>query len=324
MALNDTGVTAPPAGVTPDFTHPAQYLHTTNRVVVIVGIAVSSVCLLVRIYSRVMVVRKWMLDDNGYTHAGLGIHAWDLTIEEYNRSLKALMAGAVMYIPALGLSKIGLIILYYRLSDMQRSWRIILWSFTMFVITYMIVLECLFLFGCNPIPKAWDVTVEGQCISRASVFLAGTCASITIDIVLVVTPLPVVVGLNMVRKKRVGVACMFGLGGLSLITSCIRLASVVPMLHTNDESYQLGSIVLWINVEATIIIVTACVPSFRQVFLGSWGSSGSRERALSSFSLRSGPRRHQGFTNLTVDLDPDPPDSVEHVAPGKAGQDPRP
>lgn len=178
------------------------------------------------------------------------------------------MAGAVMYIPALGLSKIGLIILYYRLSDMQRSWRIILWSFTIFVISYMVILECLFLFGCNPIQKAWDVAIEGQCISRASIFLAGTCASIFIDIVLVITPLPVVVGLNMAPKKRVGVACMFGLGGLyassflvfvgrtaatdecmivgrSLVTSCMRLVSVVPMLHTNDESYRLGAMVLW-------------------------------------------------------------------------------
>ncbi|PYI32701.1 hypothetical protein BP00DRAFT_471966 [Aspergillus indologenus CBS 114.80] len=263
MALNETGVIAPPAGITPDFAHPTRHLHTANRVVVIVGTTASAISLLVRIYSRLVVVRKWMLDDTvlvlswmfaaitqsvllyGYTHAGLGIHQWELTVEEYNKSLKVLMAGAVMYIPALGLSKIGLIILYYRLSDMQRSWRIILWSFTIFVISYMVILECLFLFGCNPIQKAWDVAIEGQCISRASIFLAGTCASIFIDIVLVITPLPVVVGLNMAPKKRVGVACMFGLGGLSLITSCMRLASVVPMLHTNDESYRLGAMVLW-------------------------------------------------------------------------------
>ncbi|PYH41100.1 uncharacterized protein BP01DRAFT_350024 [Aspergillus saccharolyticus JOP 1030-1] len=263
MALNETGVIAAPPGVTPDFTHPAQHLHTANRVVVIVGLTVSAICLLVRIYSRVAIVRKWMLDDTvlvlswmfaaitqsvllyGYTRAGLGIHQWELTVEEYNKSLKVLIAGAVMYIPALGLSKIGLIILYYRLSDMQRSWRIILWSFTFFVIAYMIVLECLFLFGCSPIQKAWDVALEGQCISRASIFMAGTCASIFIDIVLVITPLPVIMGLNMAPKKRAGVACMFGLGGLSLITSCMRLASVVSMLHSNDESYQLGAMVLW-------------------------------------------------------------------------------
>ncbi|RAH70055.1 uncharacterized protein BO66DRAFT_420652 [Aspergillus aculeatinus CBS 121060] len=322
MTLNETGVIAPPAGVTPDFAHPTRHLHTANRVVVIVGTTASAISLLVRIYSRLVVVRKWMLDDNGYTHAGLGIHQWELTVEDYNKSLKVLMAGAVMYIPALGLSKIGLIILYYRLSDMQRSWRIILWSFTIFVISYMVILECLFLFGCNPIQKAWDVAIEGQCISRASIFLAGTCASIFIDIVLVITPLPVVVGLNMAPKKRVGVACMFGLGGLSLVTSCMRLVSVVPMLHTNDESYRLGAMVLWINVEASLIIVTACVPSFRQVFFsGSWSSSGSRERALSSYSLRSGQRRHRGFTNMTLDLDPDRPDSVERVVPGKAPQE---
>lgn len=119
-----------------------------------------------------------------------------------------------MYIPALGLSKISLIILYYRLSDMQRKWRITLWGMTAFVVAYMIVLECLFLFTCEPVHKSWYPDIDGRCWSKAPIFMAGVVASMFIDLVLLVMPLPIVLKLQMTSKKRFGLILMFGLGGL--------------------------------------------------------------------------------------------------------------
>ncbi|PWY90016.1 hypothetical protein BO70DRAFT_415451 [Aspergillus heteromorphus CBS 117.55] len=301
-----TGEIAPPAGVTPDFTDPSRYLQTANRVVVIVGVTASAICLLVRTYTRVVIMRKWMLDDDGYTDAGLGIHEWDLTAAEYNKSLRILLAGAITYIPALGLSKIALIILYYRLSDMQRRWKTTLWTISSLVVLYILVLDWLLIFGCKPIHKAWNTTVEGTCISRAGVFMAGASASIVTDIVLLVIPLPIIARLKMKSRKRFGLALMFGLGGLSLITSVLRLVAIVPMLTSEDQSYLLGPVCLWINVEASLVIISACIPSFRQVFRfhasASWNdSSGRRDRASSRSNLRSAQCRREGFTNLSID-----------------------
>ncbi|PYH92524.1 hypothetical protein BO71DRAFT_357091 [Aspergillus ellipticus CBS 707.79] len=330
----DTGVIAPPAGVTPNLDDPTRHLLTANRLVVIVGVTISAFSLLVRTYTRLVIIRQWMLDDlvilaswifavitqslllYGYTDAGLGIHEWNLTTEEYNKSLRILLAGAVMYIPALGLSKIALIALYYRLSDMQRRWKITLWSVTIFVVVYMTLLECLLIFGCNPISKAWDTTVDGQCINRAGIFMAGASASMFTDIVLLIMPLPIVARLKMASRKRLGLAFMFGLGGLSLVTSIMRVIAIVPMLSSDDQSYLLGEMCLWINVESNLVIVTACVPSFRQVFrfhtAGSWNDSGRRDRASSRSNLRSAQRRHQGFTNLSVDVEMDGRESSGH------------
>ncbi|KAL7659137.1 hypothetical protein ACMYSQ_002077 [Aspergillus niger] len=232
-----TGVIPAPEGVTPDLKDPERHYYTANLVVVIVGVTVSTLCLLVRIYTRVVIVRKWLLDDAviilswifaaitqalllyGYTHAGLGVHEWDLTKAVYNQTLRVLLLGSLMYIPALGLSKISLIILYYRLSDMQRKWRITLWGMTAFVVAYMIILECLFLFTCDPVYKAWHPGAEGHCWSRAPIFMAGVVASMFIDLVLLVMPLPIVVRLQMASRKRIGLVCMFGLGGLYVFQS---------------------------------------------------------------------------------------------------------
>ena len=58
-----TGVISAPTGVAPDLTDPTRHYHLANLVVVIVGVTVSTLCLLVRIYTRVVIVRKWYLDD---------------------------------------------------------------------------------------------------------------------------------------------------------------------------------------------------------------------------------------------------------------------
>ncbi|PYH28417.1 uncharacterized protein BO87DRAFT_452153 [Aspergillus neoniger CBS 115656] len=316
-----TGVIPAPVGVTPDLDSPEKHYYTANLVVVTIGVTISTLGLLVRLYTRVVIVRKWLLDDGGYTNAGLGVHEWDLTPTVYNRTLRVLLLGAIMYIPALGLSKISLIILYYRLSDMQRNWRITLWGMTAFVVAYMIVLECLFLFTCEPVHKSWYPDIDGRCWSKAPIFMAGVVASMFIDLVLLVMPLPIVLKLQMTSKKRFGLILMFGLGSLSLVTSTLRLAATVPMLTQQDQTYLLGGVALWINVEASLVIVTACVPSFRQVLrfhVSGWRSdSGGRlDRMSSTCNLRSVQRRQEGFTNLSFDLEMDQTDSRGHDSAG--------
>ncbi|GKZ69741.1 hypothetical protein AnigIFM50267_004966 [Aspergillus niger] len=59
-----TGVIPAPEGVTPDLKNPERHYYTANLVVVIVGVTVSTLCLLVRVYTRVVIVRKWLLDDD--------------------------------------------------------------------------------------------------------------------------------------------------------------------------------------------------------------------------------------------------------------------
>ncbi|PWY83997.1 hypothetical protein BO83DRAFT_449317 [Aspergillus eucalypticola CBS 122712] len=316
-----TGVIPAPVGVTPDLDSPEKHYYTANLVVVTIGVTISTLGLLVRLYTRVVIVRKWLLDDGGYTNAGLGVHEWDLTPTVYNRTVRVLLLGAIMYIPALGLSKISLIILYYRLSDMQREWRITLWGMTAFVVAYMIVLECLFLFTCEPVHKSWYPDIDGRCWSKAPIFMAGVVASMFIDLVLLVMPLPIVLKLQITSKKRFGLILMFGLGGLSLVTSTLRLAATVPMLTQQDQTYLLGAVALWINVEASLVIVTACVPSFRQVLrfhASGWRSdSGGRlDRMSSTCNLRSVQRRQEGFTNLSFDLEMDQADSRGHDSAG--------
>ena len=66
---SDTAAMPAPEGEVANFAHPERYLHTANKVVVIVGLVVSTLCLLVRGYTRVVVVRKLLPDDGVYYHS---------------------------------------------------------------------------------------------------------------------------------------------------------------------------------------------------------------------------------------------------------------
>ena len=58
-----TGVIPAPVGVTPDLDSPEKHYYTANLVVVTIGVTISTLGLLVRLYTRVVIVRKWLLDD---------------------------------------------------------------------------------------------------------------------------------------------------------------------------------------------------------------------------------------------------------------------
>ncbi|KAK1142861.1 hypothetical protein N8T08_007295 [Aspergillus melleus] len=331
---SQTAALPAPEGDVADFEHPERYLYTANKVVVIVGLVLSTLCMLVRSYTRFVVLRKMLLDDvvltiswvfavatqalllYGYSGAGIGVHEWDLHETEHIKSMQVLVAGALLYAPAMGLSKLAVIALYYRFSELRSTWKATIIGMAIFVTSYLLVIELLFLFGCRPIPKAWNEEIDGTCVNRTSIFMAGAVASVITDIILLVIPLPVVARLQMSMRKKAWVFLILLLGSLSVVTSALRISAIVPLYHSKDQTYLFGKVALWINVECSLVIICAALPYFRQILrIHEVGSSGDKirrpHRTASTYQLRN-TRRERGFTNLSTDLEMD--DSHSHPA----------
>ena len=65
MAMGDqpAGVVPPPPGVTVDFNqHP--HLYTTNMILISVGLVFSTLSLLLRVFTRAYIMRKFETDDS--------------------------------------------------------------------------------------------------------------------------------------------------------------------------------------------------------------------------------------------------------------------
>ena len=86
----------------------------------------------------------------------------------------------------------------------------------MFIITgYSMGIFFALIFACDKIAMNWDVTATGgKCINRPGLFIATAVANIASDIMLFVLLIPMVRGLQITLKQKIGLSFIFAIGSL--------------------------------------------------------------------------------------------------------------
>ncbi|KAF9891906.1 hypothetical protein FE257_002869 [Aspergillus nanangensis] len=321
----------------PDYSHP--WLYRESQAVVVAGIVFCTIALILRVYTKAVLLNKFGWDDvsiigawvfaiitqvlclYGYAYGGIGIHIWNITPQMFLQFQKGIFAAGIVYVPALALAKASLIILYYRIVGQQKLYRWALYIIAGVVAGYSVAIVFALIFACNPIPKGWNAALEGTCIDQNGLYVATAVTNTVTDVALIVVPIPVVASLRMPLIQKIGVFFMFVIGCATVITSVIRLITLFPFLKAVDKTYQIGWTDLWINVEANFIIICACLPFLRHFLrryapklIGEGSSaSGFADYQIKSSSTRSW-RRKPGLTLLQDDVEL--AENGEHPASG--------
>ncbi|KAK5797950.1 hypothetical protein VI817_004241 [Penicillium citrinum] len=332
------GVAPPPPGITPDFDYSHPWKYKTDLVIVGVGLTLSTLFLAMRVFTRACLLSKFGWDDglsipiqvtlldilliplifvfsvatqavciHGYRFGGIGIHLWNVTPDMFTVFQKVLLAAAVIYVPALAFAKVGLIILYHRIVNKQTLYVWTLHTISAVVCGYSIAIVFALIFACNPIERSWNASITtGYCVNRNGLYIATAVTNIITDIALILFPVPLVLGLQMPRIQKIGLLGMFVVGCATLITSILRLTTLITYLKATDVTYQLAPSQLWIYVEANLIIICPCLPFLRQFlrhYSPSWVGESSRKyfREYSSGTM-SRSRRKQGLSRLHDDI----------------------
>ncbi|RAL07235.1 uncharacterized protein BO97DRAFT_378986 [Aspergillus homomorphus CBS 101889] len=273
----------PPPGQTYDFDYSKRYLYRANVAIISAGLTLSTSFLAVRVFTKARLLHKFGWDDvsiilawlfalgtqacslYGYRHGGMGLHLWNLPPEVYESYIKVVFTAAIIYVPALALAKISLIILYYRILCQEHYQRWTLYALAFIVSSYSIALIFAFIFGCQPVHKAWSLSVTGSCIDQYALYVATAVMNIITDIALIIVPVPTVIGLNMPTVQKIGLLFMFMVGCATLVTGIIRLITLIPFLNSSDPTHAIGWPDLWINIEANFIIICPCLPFLRHL-----------------------------------------------------------
>lgn len=71
---------------------------------------------------------------------------------------------------------------------------------------------------CVPIAKYWDPSIPGGCIDRSKLHYALAGFNIANDIALLVLPMPFLKGLQIQKKSKIILYCVFACGSLWVIT----------------------------------------------------------------------------------------------------------
>ncbi|KAF2026714.1 hypothetical protein EK21DRAFT_73583 [Setomelanomma holmii] len=252
-----------PPGYVVDLAHPQRSGVTANFWVGSVGMVVTAVFICVRIYTKTLLARNFTSDDGTFDLLTLGVHVWELTGHRLNSSFNLINVTTILYCPCCACAKFSLLFFYLKLSHL-RWFRLCIFASMFLVVGYNIALMLPLIFACKPFMRTWDLTItEGSCIDRTLVYMATAVLNIIADIILLILPIPVIVNLQMPRKQKAGLICMFGVGAATCVTSGLRLALLFPMLGTMDQTWAVVMPGLWVLIEANLIIITGCLPTVR-------------------------------------------------------------
>lgn len=119
---------------------------------------------------------------------------------------------------------------------------------------------------CTPIAFYYDKTIPGgTCRNQAISGSVNGGLSLLGDIFVLCLPIPVVWGLKVDMRRRIGIICVFLLGIFVCVASIIRITELVKFTPS-DPSYTQGYASTWTTLEQGVAAVSGNLPLLMPLF----------------------------------------------------------
>ncbi|KAF9879580.1 integral membrane protein [Colletotrichum karsti] len=296
MSNKSEVITALPApdGYVVDFENPQRRDVVETYIVVSIGMFLALLFLLQRLYVKLIIRKKFGLDDEASMEGYVGVHGWEIPIEKFKDfTFWNSYINPIVYAIPPGACKTVILLFFLELNNLSKwfTWSI---YFTMFVVIGS-SLGILFssIFPCNPIPAAYDLVTPGECIDRVATFKATAAFGVITDIMIICLPIPMVLSLHISTKKKIGLLALFGIGSVTVITSVVRLFLLITILADADQTWGGIFINIWVSIEANLLVMCACLSTLRLFFhtvspklFSSGGGTTGKSGAASGNGLR--------------------------------------
>jgi hypothetical protein len=250
---------------------------------VLFGLCTSIVGL--RLFTRLHVVRSFGIDD-GFLVAAYILNVAAIGIVAYGFSLdnQDPYRFAHPYIPALelnleltywftliwfltlGLLKISILLLYRRLQHGSRG-HMIIYILLAFVVAQYIQAFFGTMFICNRIGGSWDLsTLPNGCIDIPTFFLAQAGLNILSDMLLLILPIPVILGLKISTRKRAILLSIVALAAVPCAASVVRTYGLHVFFSAPDLTSRWPLLELCMMIETNVAIIATSLPTLFPLF----------------------------------------------------------
>ncbi|KGO63864.1 hypothetical protein PITC_054900 [Penicillium italicum] len=119
--------------------------------------------------------------------------------------------------------------------------------------------------GAQQVRKSWNNRLPGKCLPVGSLFYGLAIYTIITDVVIIVLPIPLLLGLNIKIAQKAGVVCLFLLGLFTTICSIMRLTQIQRVAFGDGNSTML---VLWGTIEFNVGNIVTCIPYLAPLLKG--------------------------------------------------------
>ncbi|KAI1645916.1 uncharacterized protein F4817DRAFT_359709 [Daldinia loculata] len=169
------------------------------------------------------------------------------------------------------------------------------------------------LFICYPVTPLIEPYYNNKCVDEAAVFLSTLVTDLIFDILILAMPIPIVLRLHLPWRDRLGVLGMFLLEHQSLISPssvvAVSVARLVQSLEVNslyliftdDDTYYTSPVFFWANIELSIAVISACLPTLKPVLVYFFPPAPAKTQTTSTNYAKSPIRNLRIRTGLSHD-----------------------
>ncbi|KAI0468961.1 hypothetical protein F4859DRAFT_489561 [Xylaria cf. heliscus] len=258
-------------------------------------LAASVISFTLRVYTRLVLVKAWGLDDWFMSfaaifftlfvacaitgvHYGTGRHSADLQKNDIKHAMMYWWLCYIWYCLSMITSKISIGVFLLRLT-VSKIHHYIIYTVMILTVGTGIVFFFVTLFQCTPIPFFWDKDIEGGTCINSSVIAALTYLystfSVICDFTFAILPMFLVYTLQVDRKTKIALIPILSIGFIASIAVVVRLAYIKKFLDP-DFLWATLDIAIWSTAEPGLAITAASLATLRPLFrnvaqrLGMW------------------------------------------------------
>ncbi|KAH9999723.1 hypothetical protein F4779DRAFT_605284 [Xylariaceae sp. FL0662B] len=209
-------------------------------------------------------------------HHGVGRHA--LYIEEDQRVNAIYMIWlSVPFSPgSAAFGKISIALFLMRLMNRNRPQQAFLWVLIFLLVVVNLVLVIVTFAQCTPVTFLWErvrTVSHGTCwaptVQQYYGYFQGSFSALS-DLVLALFPTLIIWNLQIPLRVKFGIGLLMSLGVITAVAAAVKTAEL-RNLATPDFTWDAVPLVYWFLAENWIIIICACVPTIKPLFVtGEW------------------------------------------------------
>ncbi|XXH05347.1 hypothetical protein Hte_011773 [Hypoxylon texense] len=191
----------------------------------------------------------------------MGKHIDELT--EYEITVQAkmvILGGTIPWLLSCVFCKLSILCFYNRIFTVKVFLR---WSrgLIVAVICYCIAFFAVYMTNCQPIYNLWHPVEWGHCREMSISDFATLGTNITLDIAIIILPMPVLWNLKMPLRNKISISIMFSIGFVTIGVMCWRIAAAARTRSNPDYTYNFPLTAVLSFCELWLGIIVACIPT---------------------------------------------------------------
>ncbi|KAM0794235.1 hypothetical protein BDR22DRAFT_895349 [Usnea florida] len=284
--LNGPAV-APPAGIISNLENPPN-IDTVCYLTFYLCLSCATLAVVMRIYTKQFLIHAIAYEDYASViglvglwglfipslfaqRSGAGIHAWDLSLRAFSRTIYWFDTAVIIYLPGVFFIKLSILLQYLRIFVPNRKGnlalfvavQICIWS----IFSYSVIYLFLNIFMCDPREKLWDPLIStGHCYNTSASWESSGILNVVSDFAILLLPMPCLWRLQIPMRNKILIMGVFATGLLACVTSIVRTYYTYQISRSSDETYKLQLMGLWGWAELTIGIIVGCLPVMPKLF----------------------------------------------------------